>query len=218
MQGIKRKTYYSAPTYKQINSILKRGWKLTSFNSATCLKGEVISKKETDTYSFFFEKCTGSEEFYCLQYFIGYTLWSEEQYQQAVKKLEEYKKRGAYIISAYHATRGAMSENPALISSLEGEGEDLLYYIFLQKERVNEQDEESSYDAMLKFLGFSTYSNALHGLLLFVLFTLYTLLISFLSILVVVCFFIKDCYYFLRYRLYRKKEYSLKYFMKMLKN
>lgn len=234
MAVTKKKIYFSPPTYKEINSILSKGWKLVSFNSTPCVKGDIISKQQTENtnYVFRFEKCDSDEQYYCLQCFVGYSMWSENQYQEIMGKIEQYRYNGAYIISVCHAAiDDSTSDVPVPAFSSHKKGEDVLYYIIVPKRSVDERDEESSYDAMLKFLGFSRYSNALHGMILFVLFALYILLISLfgfsslgilnvlsiICIILTLCFYVKDCYYFFRYQMYKKKEYSLKYFMKTYK-
>lgn len=227
MQGIKKKKYSSPPTYKQINSILCERWKLTSINSVNCLNGGIVSIENDDKYLFLFEQCQEGEEYYCLQRFVYYSLWSQEQYQQAMKEIEEYKNQGAYIISTYsiEATDSVGDKVivPPLLSTFPEASVDIIYYIIIPRKYVMEQDERCSYDEMLKCLGAFTYANTyynIHFLIVAISFLLMALWkeSGYIYICLLIGFFIyllssfsniQYIYYFFRYRLYRK-EYSWK--------
>ena len=232
MTATKKKRYYSPPTCKQINSILSKGWKLTSINSMSCLEGETISIKKQDGYLLSFEKCNNDEEYYCLQRFIYYNLWSKKEYDKAIEEIEEYKSRGACIISTVLGDRVALTRYkeviPPLLSSLDNKV-DVLYYIILPSKQVTKQNEKRAIDEMLTYLGFKTYPNVLFGMSLFLLiivdiicvlwadvsFDFIFKSIGFLLPFILLCFCMKDCYYFFYYRLYRK-QYSFRYQVKML--
>lgn len=233
MKDIKDKKYFSPPTCKQINAILSKGWKLTSINSKSCLGGEIISIKKEDSYLLSFDKCNVNEEYYCLQRFIYYTLWSVEEYTRAMEEIGEYKKQGACIISTILGNKVALTRFkeviPPLLSSMEDKV-DVLYYIILPKKWVNRQDEKKADDEMLIYLGFKTYPNVLFGMSLFVLLMIDVSLVLWAEVsfgflfkssavilpFILFCFCIKDCYCFFRYRLYRK-EYSVRYFLRKKK-
>lgn len=172
MLDLKKKKYASPPTYKQINSILSKGWKLTSINSMSCLDGETISIKKQDGYLLSFEKCNNNKEYYCLQRFIYYSLWSREEYDKAREEIEEYKSRGACIISTVLGDRVALTRYkevvPPLLSCMK-EKVDVLYYIILPKEYVRKHDEKKADNEMLTYLGFRVYPNVVFGMTYFAL-------------------------------------------------
>lgn len=233
MKVMKNKKYFLAPTYQQINRILNKGWRLEAVNSVPCVKGDLVSIVDSEKYSFSFKQCRKGEQYYCLQRFLYYSLWSEKQYQQAIKEIEEYKEKGAYIISTYSAmVIDSLKPNvyiPPVLSAVPDKKVDILYYIILPKKYVTEQEENSSYDDMLKCLGAINSQCAYDGIyfllgaIIFALmaiwkesgFIYYCLLFGFLIYSLSFFSCIRDVFNFFRYRLYRKK-YSWRYFSKML--
>lgn len=235
---MKKKKYFGFPTYKRINSILNNGWKLTSVNSALCKEKTIVLTENKKVNSFSFEK--SDKNYYCLQRFLYYTLWSEEEYLETMKEIEEYQRQGAYIISTWHIEKSDIihdefpkADVEAAVSKLVGDGRDLLYYIILPEERVKKQDIEKSYDNMLKFLGFDIYATINGDWFLNWLFFFLALgniflevggdgIIDILALFYIGiftlghCFNIRSYYYFFRYRLYRK-EYSVRYFLRKRK-
>lgn len=213
---MKKMKYFGFPTYKRINSILNNGWKLTSVNSALCKEKTIVLTENKKVNSFSFEK--SDKNYYCLQRFLYYTLWSEEEYLETMKEIEEYQRQGAYIISTWHIEKSDIihdefpkADVEAAVSKLVGDGRDLLYYIILPEERVKKQDIEKSYDNMLKFLGFDIYAT-INGDGIIDILALFYIGIFTLGH----CFNIRSYYYFFRYRLYRK-EYSVRYFLRKRK-
>lgn len=162
------KNFFLAPTYQQINRILNKGWKLETVNSVSCVKGDVVSIDDSEKYSFSFKQCREGEQYYCIQRFLYYLLWSEKEYQQAIKEIEEYKEKGAYIISTYSAmvidSLGSNVYVPPVLSAIPDKKVNILYYIIIPKKYVTEQEENCSYDAMLKCLGAINCERAYDGI------------------------------------------------------
>lgn len=230
----KRKTYFYNPTCKQINAILSQGWRITSVNSASCHMGNVTSvlQDPSDNFTLCFEQCDGGEEYYCLQRFLYYSLWSKEEYANAIAEIEEYRKQGACIIATLSVGRVGLTLGkqivPPMLSVLGKDKVEILYYIIIPKNLVRDCDEEYSFDAMLSYLGFRVHpvmcrigywicvfwagcnafidkgSYAFLSWLLFI-FLFLTLLVS----------GVHEFWYFFYYRLYRRK-YSFRYRVKML--
>ena len=235
MEKLKIKKYYGFPTYKRINSILSKGWKLVSVNSVLCREQNIVLVENKMINSFSFEKCDG--ECYCLQRFLYYSLWSEDDYTKAMQEIQEYQEQGAYIISTWHIDKTDIikddfqnDDKEAVVSKLFGDGRELLYYIILPKKKVKKQDKEKSYDAMLKFLGFDIYAIVNIDWLMSWLPFFLALgnifggvggdgIIHFLSLIYIGIFVLGHClnvrsyYYYFRYRLYRK-EYSVQQFLR----
>ena len=167
MLPTKTKKYFLAPTYKQINSVLNKGYMLESVNSVPCMNEGIVSVENSEKYSFLFSQCQDNEEYCCLQYFIYYSLWSEEEYEQVMKGIEEYKEKGAYIISTYSVevidSLDSNASVPSVLSSFPEEKINTLYYIIIPKKYVTEQEENCSCDAMLKCLGAINYKYAYYG-------------------------------------------------------
>lgn len=230
MAVTKKKTYIFAPTCKQINAILRKGWKVTFVNDIMCQKGDVISipQEEQDGFSMLFEKCDNNEEYYCLQRFVYYTLWSEEEYAKAMEEIEAYRKQGAYIITALPSGKAALTWKkeivPPLLSVLEKEKVDVLYYIIIPKAHVKDCDEERSFNEMLTYLGFRVYPDVVcrMSFLPCVILAVWNILIdegaflaffnwsAFLVFFGLFCLGARDFFWFFSYRLYRK-EYSFRY-------